>query len=321
LELRQLRYLVRIVELRSFTKAAEELRISQPTLGEHVRNLEADLGVQLLIRHSRGVEPTEAGLLLAQRGRKILGEVADVQQELRALGRSVTGSVTIAISPGLNEMFSADLIRRCSETLPKVVLNIVEDLSLVLIDRLVQGREAISFALVGGKEATLTKELTALPLAVEQLFLIASPNFPNVPDGPIRFAELVALPLIVLGNAAEGSVNGTIGALAQERGLTPHIICEIRSVSAVKELIEQNVGAAVLPIGTARRGIQSGTLVARPIIDPPVCREISLVSSVRHRPTRAEILVRDALTALVRDEIASGRGLLRLAEDMPATLA
>jgi len=68
MDLRQLRYFFRVAELKSPTHAAEQLRIAQPALGFPLDNLEAEFETQLLVRHSRGVEPTEAGLdLLARR--------------------------------------------------------------------------------------------------------------------------------------------------------------------------------------------------------------------------------------------------------------
>ena len=71
MENRQLLYFTRIVELGSFTKAAAELRIAQPSLGQQVRNLEEELGTALLVRHSRGVKPTEAGAVLFEHASRI----------------------------------------------------------------------------------------------------------------------------------------------------------------------------------------------------------------------------------------------------------
>src|SRR6476620_1858195 len=75
MENRQLLYFTRIVELGSFTKAAAELRIAQPSLGQQVRNLEEELGTALLVRHSRGVKPTEAGAILFEHASRILEDV------------------------------------------------------------------------------------------------------------------------------------------------------------------------------------------------------------------------------------------------------
>ena len=67
MNLRQLRYFVSVVETGSMTRAAEQLHVAQTALGMQIRQIEEDLGVALLVRHSRGVEPTKAGRLLHER--------------------------------------------------------------------------------------------------------------------------------------------------------------------------------------------------------------------------------------------------------------
>ncbi|HTI88742.1 MAG TPA: LysR family transcriptional regulator, partial [Alphaproteobacteria bacterium] len=73
--LRQLHYFLRILELKSFSKAAANLHIAQPALGLQIRKLEDELGVPLLNRHSRGVTPTEAGLILREHAQTVLRQV------------------------------------------------------------------------------------------------------------------------------------------------------------------------------------------------------------------------------------------------------
>jgi LysR family transcriptional regulator, nitrogen assimilation regulatory protein len=76
LNLRQLRYFVTAVDLCNITRAAKKLHVAQPALGLHIRELEAELGVTLLHRHSRGVEPTTAGQLLYSRANLVLSSLS-----------------------------------------------------------------------------------------------------------------------------------------------------------------------------------------------------------------------------------------------------
>lgn len=84
--LKQLHYLLGVLRAGSITAAAETLHVSQPAIGMHIRALEDELGVRLLTRHSRGVTPTEAGLLLARRGARVLGEVEAMRREVMKMG-------------------------------------------------------------------------------------------------------------------------------------------------------------------------------------------------------------------------------------------
>ena len=85
MDIRQLRYFSAIAEAGSFTKAAERVRIAQPALGLQIKKLEEELGTVLLVRHSRGVQVTEAGALLLRHAGSILQLVEDARLEVMDL--------------------------------------------------------------------------------------------------------------------------------------------------------------------------------------------------------------------------------------------
>src|SRR6059058_1760866 len=109
MNLRQLRYFAAAVEHRSVTRAAERLHVAQPALGQHIRALEAELGVSLLERHSRGVTPTPAGELLCARTREILELLTRTQQEVVALGKGAGRVMTLGLTPSLTLLIGTDL--------------------------------------------------------------------------------------------------------------------------------------------------------------------------------------------------------------------
>ncbi len=313
MDLRQLRYFVRIVECGTLTKAAASLYISQPSLGEHVRNLEAEFGVELLQRHSRGVRPTEAGLLLMQRAEHLLAYADETRQALLEFGQGASGAVTLGISPGLNELFSAELISRCQSTLPNVSINVVEDLSAILVDRLNLGPERINLALISGYDLGPEQDVTSIPIAVETLFLVGSPTVLQHTEEVIDFDELCHYPLVMLGSGAENRPHGLRRFVEQQaaaRGLKLDITLEVSSVAAVRGLLERDFGASLLPLPTVRRRVEEGALHACAVINPPVNRVLNLVRASKHRATRAESAVRDALIQLVEESIDKSGGML-----------
>src|SRR5205085_5831583 len=100
MELRHLRYFVAIAEERSFTRAAERLWIAQPGLSTQIRRLEAELGIQLLERHARGVDLTPAGQLFLERARVALAAADAAGATGRDLEAGVIGSVRLGVASG-----------------------------------------------------------------------------------------------------------------------------------------------------------------------------------------------------------------------------
>ena len=93
MDIRQLRYFSEIVEAKSFTRAANRVRIAQPALGLQIRKLEDELGAELLRRHSRGVEATEAGTVLLRHANAILKQVEQARQEVMDLSGPPRGEI------------------------------------------------------------------------------------------------------------------------------------------------------------------------------------------------------------------------------------
>ncbi|MFY9734197.1 MAG: LysR family transcriptional regulator, partial [Rhodoplanes sp.] len=111
---------MKVVEVGNMTRAADQLRVAQPALGLQIRQLEDDLGVALLVRHSRGVVPTEAGRLLYDRAVAILAQLAEARGEVAALGRGSRETVTLGLSPSLMLLVGSDLMVNARRVIPDV---------------------------------------------------------------------------------------------------------------------------------------------------------------------------------------------------------
>ena len=97
MDLRQLRYFTQIAESGNVSRAAEVLRIAQPSLSQQMRNLEDELGVELLFRHARGVTPTELGLKFYEHARRILQEVERAKEVVRSQATSPSGRISVGL--------------------------------------------------------------------------------------------------------------------------------------------------------------------------------------------------------------------------------
>jgi LysR family transcriptional regulator, nitrogen assimilation regulatory protein len=137
--LRQLKYFIGVVEAGNMTRAAERLHVAQTALGMQIRQLEEDLGVALLVRHSRGVEPTEAGSLLHTRALAILKLVDEARNDVRACEQNNGETIRLGITPALMLSCGTEIALTAREQLPHVAFSMVEAMSHVLIDSLTRG--------------------------------------------------------------------------------------------------------------------------------------------------------------------------------------
>ncbi|MFN2418292.1 MAG: LysR family transcriptional regulator [Candidatus Limnocylindria bacterium] len=127
LELRELRYFLAVAEELNFTRAAERLHLAQQALSAAIRNMEADLGVQLFIRNTKRVELTSAGAALVSGARQTLESAADAIDEVLRVAAGRSGRLIVGFSTATGAVPKVrQVIRRFSETSPDVDLRLVE---------------------------------------------------------------------------------------------------------------------------------------------------------------------------------------------------
>lgn len=306
MDLRQLKYFVSVMECGSLTRAAAVLHLSQPTLGEHMRNLENEFGVELFVRHSRGISATPAALLLKERAEHLLAYAHETGRLLRAASDSVQGNVTLGVSPGLNELFSADLIERFRDALPGVSMNIVEDLSAALVERMVKGSETLDFALVSGFDVSDATPLHRTTIGSEELFLVGRPERLGESGVPYPFVELTQHALLLLGSGDGAKPYGLRRLLLQQAaalGIELRIVAEVRSISALRDLLLRDAGVTILPLFSVRQALDTGALVARRLCEPSVWREIHLIEPANSSQCKAAAAARGLLLDLIEAQL------------------
>lgn len=129
MDIRQLRYFLTIADEGSFSRAAQRLNIAQPALSLHVRKMEEALGSKLLTRHSGGVTPTETGLHLAERARRLLSEFDQMREEIHQIGKEPGGTVRIGLPGTISSILSVPLIAHLHRHHPGIKLIIAEAMS------------------------------------------------------------------------------------------------------------------------------------------------------------------------------------------------
>jgi len=124
MDLKTMEYYVAVVEEGSITRAAERLHMSQPPLTVRLKALEAELGVALLARHGRGVEPTPAGRVFADRARRLLRDVQRTAEAARLVGQGVAGTLTVAPGGSVSPSLLASLLGALRSQAPDVAISV-----------------------------------------------------------------------------------------------------------------------------------------------------------------------------------------------------
>ena len=141
MNLRRLKYFVKIVDIGSLTQAAEVLHIAQPALSQQVATLEGEMDQQLLIRTKRGVTPTEAGKILYTHARTILRQCEQAQLAVNNVGQTLSGHVSIGLAPGTAaSSITMPLLQAVRAELPEVLVYLHENSGSVLNDKLLSGQ-------------------------------------------------------------------------------------------------------------------------------------------------------------------------------------
>jgi LysR family transcriptional regulator, nitrogen assimilation regulatory protein len=243
MDLKQLKYFVRVAELGSFTRAAIELDVAQPALSRQVRLLEVELRQNLLVRNGRGAVPTEAGKLLLDHGRGILHQVERAREDLGRLRGGLAGRVAVGLPTSVARVLTVPLTRAFREQLPDARLSISEGLSGGLQEGLVSGRLDIAVLY----NAQPSRELDLTPLLEEDLVLVRArpPGLhEDPPAGPIELAEVAKLPLVI--PTRPNAIRMHVESEMADIGCRPNVVLEIDGVSAILDLVLDGAGCAIL---------------------------------------------------------------------------
>lgn len=305
LDLRQLRYFTTIADQRSFTRAAEVLNVAQPALSLHVRHMEADLGVALLVRSSRGVELTESGMILLRHARAILGQLAAAEEEIRGQAADPAGEVRLGLPATICEVIAVPLIREVHQRHPKIRLRLAEAMSGYVQDWLREGR--LDLAILYNDIADT--RIASRTLLQEELVLFASPTLAAgtglpPPGTPIARSLAFDMPLIL--PAESHSLRRLLAdqALAAGRSLTT--VFDVDSYTNIKALVAQDLGFSILPRRAIGAAVDQGQLVFWPVSDPPLMRTIHL-STRKDRPQTNAVAAVERLThGLLTSLVTSG---------------
>jgi LysR family nitrogen assimilation transcriptional regulator len=299
-DIRQIRYFLKIAEKGSFTKAAEHLGVAQPALGLQIRKLEEELQVELLVRHSKGVDLTEAGRLLAYFGDKIMDDFSAARRAIASIAELPGGRIVVGVTPTLADRIVIPLLERVDEVGPDIAIHVVEGLSAVLAEKVHDG--SVDFAV--GYDMSSGPDLSVRRLGFDQVCLIeASATAAGKPE-TAEFSEISGKPLILPPRPHR--VRQLVEDAARERKVSLNVVHEVYSAATSLRMVERGMGCALSGVAVFERHMRDRKVVARPLVNPSPTFEFGLVHLDRRPLSSADLRLARLIENLLSEAIADG---------------
>lgn len=278
MELLQLRYVLAVADGGNFTRAAERLDISQPSLSQQILNLEKELGQKLFHRLGRRAVPTEAGTAFIERARRILFEVESAAKEFSdspSLERRITVGAIATLAPYVLPA----LIARCQKRFPNLQINILEDFRSRLVHGIIEGELDVALVTLPVVDSRIHTE----PILKEPLLLAVGKTHPLAQRKSISPEDLASETFVMLGTSS--SLTAQVQSFCGDYHFTPKIGFRCAQVATVKALIALGLGVSILP-RVARAAEDEGAIHYFRLAGADPYREIGILRHLQRYQSR-----------------------------------
>ncbi|MFL9966432.1 transcriptional regulator CynR [Paraburkholderia sediminicola] len=245
--LRHIRYFLAVAEHRNFTRAAEALHVSQPTLSQQIRQLEDTLRVQLLDRSGRAIQLTDAGAAYVRYAQRALQDLEAGRRAIHDVQELSRGSLRLAMTPTFTAYLIGPLLEKYNRRHPNITLNILE----MPQDRMeaLLNEDALDIGIAFSD--TQSPDIETQVLFVEVLAVVVGKSHPYAKKrAPLTLREFESEALVLLNE--EFATRHYIDRYCRQHGVAPRIAMEVNSISAVIEIVRRSTLATLLPAAIAR---------------------------------------------------------------------
>ncbi len=291
MEIGQLEAFVQVATLRSFSKAADALYLTQPTITARIQSIERDLGEPLFERMGRSIRLTDAGQAFLPHAQRALQSLREGRDALASLRNVEMGTLTIGTAPTIGTYVLPGILQQYAARYPGVEVSIrtgrsAEVMGLVLADE-VQ---------VGFERFLVHPEIETIPLYEDAIHLMAAADHPLAQRGHATVAEVAQESVVFFDVGA--SYHALSHAMFQQMGVSPRHSLEVDTLEMAKHLVLKGLGLAFLPTVAAERELHEGSLRTILIDDAePISRRIAVIYRKRRLASRPVLALLDLLQA------------------------
>lgn len=275
MDLHKLAVFCKVIELKSFTRAAEAMLLSQPTISEHIRSLEQETGQRLINRLGREIRVSEAGNIL----HGYAGKMLRLQQEaLAALGDysgTLTGRMAIGAGTIPGAYILPEKIGAFKKSHPDITITLRISGSRTIANEILSGELEMGILGAQWRENSLIWQ----EIFSDELILSVAADHPWAGQRQITLAQLAEEPFIMRDHSS-----GTRRAVAQileRHGLNParlNVVAEMGTTEAVRQSVKASIGVSILSSQAVREDIEHGSLAAVAIQGVKMIRPFYMVT-------------------------------------------
>jgi len=270
MDIRHLQYFVEVARAGSFTKAAQNLYVTQPTISKMVKTIEDELGVALLDRSGKRMELTDAGEVIFRQAETIVKSFEQLSTELDDLMQLKKGHVRIGLPPMVGSHFFPKIIGAFRDRYPLVTIHLVEDGAKKIEAAVGDGSLDIGVVVLPTDE----EKFHSFSFVNEPLMVLLHPANPLAGRDRLSLTELAQESFVLFRE--DFALHDRIIAECVRSGFQPRIVCESSQWDFIREMVAANLGVTLLPEPICR-GLDESRVRAVPLTEQTIPWHLGII--------------------------------------------
>jgi DNA-binding transcriptional LysR family regulator len=276
----QVEAFLEVARVRSVSRAADALFVTQPAITARIKGLERALDATLFVRTPRGMKLTESGEAFLPYAKRALETLADGRRAVNTVERGGGGRLSVGAAPAVSTYVLPSVLKRFAESHPRISVSVRTGHSEEIVELVL--REQVDVGLV---RALRHPEIATTPLYEDRLVLVVEPSHGFAASGSIGLEQMSREQLVLFDRTS--SYHEVTSAFFRRAGVVPAAVMELDNIEAAKKMVEEGFGVALLPHTAVASELDAGTLTAVEIADAePVGRQIV---AIRRKDRSAEL--------------------------------
>jgi LysR family hydrogen peroxide-inducible transcriptional activator len=298
MEVHQLRYFVAVAAEGSFSRAAAKVRVAQPSLSQQIQKLEAEMGQPLFDRLPRSVVLTEAGRCLIDYARQILATIGDARRCVDELKGKVVGALAVGAIPTIAPYVLPGLIGRFQKRYPEVTLEIVEDVTDGVAQRVEAGELDVAFASTCHQSPTIQRQ----SLGREPLLALVPKRHPLAKKTQVTLDDLKSQRFLLLHEMH--CLSRQVNQLLAARRLRPDLALAGSQLGTIANMVAAGIGVSIVPQMMLKHQVVPGC-VSLSFAPPVPERELNLLYNPLRFQSKAAAAFRQEAAAVFSSQASA----------------